>query len=82
MYLTKRIKELAYSNGIDLIGIAGTAEFNDYILKNSKRRDPKLSLLEAKSIIVIGIYIGGAALSEWDKPNIGRTSRLFLFWFF
>ena len=80
--LSQRIKNLADSIGINLIGFAEATEFQDYILSKSKRRDPKLSLPDAKSIIVVGIYIGGLALPSWNKPNVGRTSRLYLSGYF
>jgi len=79
--LSQCIKKLAYSLGIDIIEYAEAAEFQRYILKNSKRRDPKLSLSDSKSIIVIGIYISGIVLPSWNMPNIGRISRLFLYGF-
>lgn len=80
--LSVSIKNLANSVGVDLIGFAEAKEFQDYILENSKRRNPKLSLADAKSIIVVGIYIGGVVLPGWNKSDIGRTSRLFLSGFF
>ena len=50
--LSKKIKDLANSIGIDALGFAEASRFSDYPLKNSKRRDPKLSLADAKTIIV------------------------------
>jgi len=51
-------------------------------LSQSKRRDPKLSLPDARTIIVAGIYIGGLSLPAWINPWYGRTSRLFLSGYF
>jgi len=80
--LSENIRELADSLGIDVLGFAGASEFEGYRVNRSKRRDPRLSLPDAKTIIVAGIYIGGLVLPSWDKPDVGRTSRLFLSGFF
>jgi len=80
--LSEKIRTLAGSMGIDALGFAEASEFSDYALKNSKRRDPKLSLPNAKTIIVAGIYIGGVTLPVWTNPWYGRTSRLYLSEFF
>jgi len=80
--LSKEIKLLADSSGIDALGFAGPSEFKGYALKHSKRRNPKLSLLDAKTIIVAGIYIGGLTLPAWTDSWYGRTSRLYLSGFF
>ena len=76
--LSEDIKKIAESSRIDVIGFADASEFSDYSLKNSKRKDPKLSLPKAKSIIIIGIYIGGIVLPKWKNPLYARTSRLWL----
>lgn len=80
--LSERIGNLANSIGIDVLGFAEASEFSGYPLKSSKRRDPKLSLPDAKTIIVAGIYIGAVTLPKWTNPWYGRTSRLFLSEFF
>jgi len=80
--LSERIRELANANGIDALGITDASVFTDFALKNSKRRDPKLSLADAKTIIIAGIYIGGLTLPIWTNPQYGRTSRLYLSGFF
>ena len=76
--LSKNIKSLANSIGIDEIGFVEATEFSDYLLNQHQRRDPKLTLPNAKSIIVAGIYIGGVTMPEWENPWYGRTSRLYL----
>ncbi|MBW2411255.1 MAG: epoxyqueuosine reductase [Deltaproteobacteria bacterium] len=76
--LTEKIKDLADAIGIDVLGFAGALEFKDYALSDSRRRDPKLSLPDASTIIVAGIYIGGLTLPVWTNPRYGRTSRLYL----
>jgi len=80
--LAEIIRELANTNGIDALGFTDASVFTDYALKNSKRRDPKLSLADAKTIIIAGIYIGGLTLPIWTNPQYGRTSRLYLSGFF
>ena len=80
--LSEKIRETAESVGIDALGFAAAAPFGDYAIANSKRRDPKLSMADAKTIIVAGIYIGGVTLPVWNDANYGRTSRLFLSGFF
>lgn len=80
--LSENIRRLADSQGIDVLGFTEAAAFDGYALSQSKRRDPKLSLPDAKTIIVAGIYIGGLVLPAWDSPSTGRTSRLFLSGFF
>jgi len=80
--LTENIKNLANSTGIDVVGFTEASEFTNYMLPNSQRRDPRLQLPKAKSIIIAGIYIGGITLPEWSNPLYGRTSRLFLSQFF
>ena len=80
--LSEKIRNLADSIGINALGFAQASEFSDYALKNSKRRDPKLSLPNAKTIIVAGIYIGAVTLPNWANSWYGRTSRLYLSEFF
>ena len=80
--LSENIKNIAYSTGIDAVGFAEADEFTNYALTHSRRRNPKLNLPNAKSIIVAGIYIGGTTLPEWKNPWYGRTSRLYLSGFF
>lgn len=80
--LSEKIRVLADSIGIDVLGFAEASEFRDYALSHSRRRNPKLSLPDAKTIIVAGIYIGGLALRAWADPRYGRTSRLYLSGFF
>jgi len=80
--LSEKLKSLAESLGIDAIGFTEACEFSDYLLNQHQRQDPKLTLPNAKSIIIVGIYIGGITMPEWDNPWYGRTSRLYLSEFF
>ena len=63
--LSENIRGLADSLGIDAVGFAEASEFTSYALNYHQRRDPKLTLPNAKSIIVAGIYIGGVTLPAW-----------------
>ncbi len=80
--LSEKIKALADSIGIDALGFADASAFTNYALPDSKRRDPKLSLPDAASIIVVGVYIGGLTLPAWTNHWYGRTSRLYLSGYF
>ena len=80
--LSEKIKDLAESLGIDALGFTDASEFSDYLLYQHQRRDPKLAVPYAKSIIIAGIYIGGLTMPEWENPWYGRTSRLYLSGFF
>jgi epoxyqueuosine reductase len=80
--LSNEIGHLAHSVGIDVLGFADASDFPNYALSDSRRRDPKLSLQDARTIIVTGIYIGGLILDDWTNPWYGRTSRLYLSGFF
>jgi epoxyqueuosine reductase len=80
--LSEKIRQQAGALGIDALGFAAADEFDGYRLPNSPRRNPRLALPEAKTIIVAGIYIGGLALPAWQAPGLGRTSRLYLSGFF
>ena len=80
--LSEQIKSLGDSIGIDAIGFANASEFSNYLLNEHLRRDPKLTLSDAKSIIVVGIYIGSLIMPEWKNKWYGRTSRLYLSGFF
>jgi hypothetical protein len=50
--LSEKIRNLAGSLGVDAIGFAEASEFSDYVLNRHIRRDPKLTLPNAKSIIM------------------------------
>jgi epoxyqueuosine reductase len=80
--LSASIRRLAAAQGIDVFGFAEASGFESYLSRRSKRRDPRLSLSDAKTIIVVGIYVGGFVLPSWDTPSVGRTSRLILSGFF
>jgi len=80
--LSEKIRSIADSVGIDAVGFAEASEFTNYALNHHPRRDPKLTLPNAKSIIIAGIYIGGVTMPEWKNAWYGRTSRLYLSGFF
>lgn len=80
--LQDTIRKLTDTGDIDVVGFADASPFKGYTWKKYKRRAPSLSMSEAKSIIVAGIYIGGVKLPAWDNPWYGRTSRLYLSGYF
>ena len=80
--LYEKIKSLAESLGLDAVGFAEASEFSEYLLNQHQRSDPKLTLPNAKSIIIAGIYIGGVTVPEWKNPWYGRASRLYLSGYF
>ena len=80
--LIEKIRYIAKSNGIDTLGFVKAYAFQTYALRDSKRRNPSLSLPNARAIIIAGVYIGGLALLSWEKRLYGRTSRLYLSGFF
>lgn len=80
--LAGQIRKLARVNRIDVVRFTHADPFEGYLLPNSPRRDPHLTLPEARSLIVFGVYIGGFSLPRWDDPVIGWTSRLFLSGFY
>ena len=65
-----------------MLGFADAAPFDGYALAQSPRRDPRLSLANARTIVVGGTYIGALTLERWADPSFGRTSRLYLSGFF
>jgi epoxyqueuosine reductase len=76
--LSNKIKNIAESEGIDIIRITDASPFDNYNVQNSVRRSPHLSVKQPRAIIICGIYIGGFSLPDWDNPIIGKTNRLFL----
>jgi epoxyqueuosine reductase len=81
-FLAENIRRLADASGIDAIGFAEASEFTGYALDRHPRQNPKLTLPEAATIIVAGIYIGGVTMPGWTNAWYGRTSRLYLSGFF
>lgn len=80
--MNEELKEIARSSGIDLVGITHGEPFSNYLWGDSLRRSPTLTMGNAKSIIVAGLYIGGLTLPAWEDGDYGRTSRLYLSGYF
>lgn len=80
--LFDQIRELAEKEGIDILRITHAGPFEGYRLSDSPRRNPHLTVPDARSLIICGIYIGGFTLPDWEDSMMGRTSRLFLSGFF
>jgi len=76
--LIGELRQLAGENGIDVLRVTTADPFPDYAWAKSVRRDPRLSLPAARSIVVCGIYIGGHVLPGRERPEQGRASRLVL----
>ena len=55
MKSTERLKEVALSSGLDLVGIASADSFEIYRWKDSVMRDPQLSMPEARSLVIVGV---------------------------
>lgn len=55
MKSTERLKEVALSSGLDLVGIASADSFEVYRWKDSVMRDPKLSMPEARFLVIVGV---------------------------
>lgn len=73
MKLTERVKEVALSSGLDLVGIAPADSFEGYRWKDSIMRDPKLSMPEARSFVIVGV----CDLKKLRKPQaIGLAGRV------
>ncbi|MEL7564608.1 MAG: hypothetical protein AAGU27_06970 [Dehalobacterium sp.] len=80
--LTYRIKEIALSEGIDMIRFVSAQAFENYLLKESLRRDPHISLPDAETIIVCLVDIGGIEMPDTKDPSQGLFSRLILSGFY
>jgi len=61
--LSEKIRDLADSTEIDVLGFAGASEFTGYAISRSNRRDPKLSLPDAKNHHCCGY------LHWWNDPS-------------
>jgi hypothetical protein len=75
--LSEKIRKTAELSKIDIVGFANASEFVDYAINQHQRRDPRLTMPNAKSIIVAGIYIGGLVMQEWkDKFFLQDLNKL------
>lgn len=80
--LTERVKNVGLDAGLDVVAFSDAMAFEGYLHAESPRRDPRLSVPNARAVVVAGVYIGGMSLPGWQSPSTGRTSRLFLSGFF
>ena len=75
MTLTERVNEVAVSSGLDLVGIASADAFEGYRWGNSIMRNPKLSMPEAKSLVIVAV----CDLKKLREPQAterrGRVAR-------
>jgi len=75
MKLTEKVKEVALSSGLDMVGIASADSFEEYRWKDSVMRDPSLSMPEARSLVIAGV----CDLKKLRAPQavglMGRVAR-------
>ena len=75
MNISERIKKVALSSGLDLVGIATADLFKGYRWKDSIMRDPKLSMTDAKSLVIVGVSdLKKLKTPQYNKLT-GRVSR-------
>lgn len=55
MTLTQNIKQIAINSGLDLVGIAPADPFENYRWPDSAMRDPRLTMTDARSLVVVGV---------------------------
>jgi epoxyqueuosine reductase len=81
MNLKEEISEIVLDEGVDLVRFTDAGPF-DYALKDSPRRDPHLSLPDARTLIICGIYIGAVPLPDQHDPGTAVLSRLIMSGFY
>jgi len=80
--LTERIKSIAEDEGIDIIKFVSAEPFENYLLDDSPRRDPHITLSDAQTLIVCIVDIGGIEVPDSHDPSTGLFSRLILSGFY
>jgi hypothetical protein len=55
MTLTQNIKELALKSDLHLVSFAPANPFECYRWQDSVMRDPRLTMMNARSIVVVGV---------------------------
>ncbi len=55
MTLTEKVEEVAMSSGLDLVGIASADAFEGYRWGHLIMRNPRLSMSEAKSLVIVAV---------------------------
>lgn len=53
--LTEEVKRVAFSSGLDMVGISPAGPFTGYRWRTSKMRDPRISMPVAKSLVIVGV---------------------------
>jgi hypothetical protein len=81
-HVANRIRQLAVDGDIQMTGFTHASSFDNYLIPDSRRQNPRGVLPHARTLIVCGVYIGGYRIPNWDDPSTGRTSRLFLSGFY
>lgn len=80
--LNQKIQGIAEAEGIDMIRFVSAEPFKEYLLTESPRRDPRITLPEAKTLIVCLVHIGGIEVPDPQDPEVGLFSRLILSGFY
>jgi len=75
MKLTEKLKEVALSSGLEMVGIASADFFEGYHWKDSIMRDPKLSVPEARSLVIAGVCDLKKLRAPQTVGLVGRVAR-------
>jgi len=75
MKLTEKVKKFALSSNFDMVGIAPAEPFAGYRWKTSSMRDPKLSMPEAKSLVIVGVCDLNKLKKSDDVGFKGKIAR-------
>ena len=75
MTLTQNIKELALKSEFDLVGFAPADPFEGYRWQDSLMRDPKLTMTDAKSLVIVGVSELKFLKKSKTNDLIGKIAR-------
>ncbi len=75
MTLTERVKEVALLSGLDLVGIASADVFEGYRWGHLIMRNPKLSMPEAKSLVIVAVCDLKKLREPQGTERRGRVAR-------
>lgn len=75
MKLSEKVKEVASSSGLDLVGIASADSFAGFRWKDSVMRDPRLSVPEARSLVIAGVCDLKMLQDAQTVGLMGRVAR-------
>jgi epoxyqueuosine reductase QueG len=75
MSLSERIKKVALESGLDLVGIAPAAPFEGYRWKESIMRNPRLTMSDAQSLVIVAACDLKSIKESHVVPPIGLVAR-------